>query len=366
MSLHLAILLDQARAREEISAYQRLSVALAGEGIHSVIAIADGSSEEMDNLRKEAPIPEIHLPAHVPFWMRASTARLTQQLLKEANGGTDFDAILVSGNSTLDIAGRTAELMNCPLIAEVRSRGEADVVSRNGHVDLAVAATEPLARRVGIKFGAEHVERIRPCLPSLSGAAPPKAPFILLLGPPQDSAVWSAVLDGIIDATSEISPDERPMIAMELGDSRTDMHVWAKARELDLLDRIVTIGNIDQLRSLLTCATAVVIPDQGQTLRTIIPQAMHRGVIPVVAEDPDMDFLEHERTALTVQSSEVRRRSAWGALIKHALHFTPDHSPSRTDIVQTSKEFLASEVAPQWATLIHSLLHGDTIPISES
>ena len=156
------------------------------------------------------------------------------------------------------------------------------------------------------------------------------------------------------------------MIAMELGDSRTDMHVWAKARELDLLDRIVTIGNIDQLRSLLTCATAVVIPDQGQTLRTIIPQAMHRGVIPVVAEDPDMDFLEHERTALTVQSSEVRRRSAWGALIKHALHFTPDHSPSRTDIVQTSKEFLATEVAPQWATLIHLLLHGDTIPISES
>ena len=366
MSLHLAILLDQARAREEISAYQRLSVALAGEGVHSVIGIADGSSDEIDNLRKDAPIPEIHLPAHVPFWMRASTARLTQQLLKEANGDTDFDAILVSGNSTLDIAGRTAELMDCPLIAEVRSRDEADVISRNRHVDLAVAATEPLARRVGIKFGTDHVERIRPCLPSLSGFNPPTASFILLLGPPQDAAVWSAVLDGIIDATSELPPAERPMIAMELGDSRTDMQVWARARERDLLDRIVTVENIDQLRSLLTCATVVLIPDQGQTLRTIVPQAMHRGVIPVVAEDPDMDYLQHERTALTVQSSELQRRSAWGALVKQALQLTSAPSPSRADIVGISKEFLASEVAPQWATLIHSLLHGDTIPITDS
>ena len=93
---------------------------------------------------------------------------------------------------------------------------------------------------------------------------------------------------------------------------------------------------------------------------------MRKGILPIVAEDPDMDYLQHEKTALTVQSSELRRRSAWGILVKKALNLTPHDAPKRAQILDVSKEFLASQVAPQWATLIHSLLHGDTIPINES
>ena len=235
----------------------------------------------------------------------------------------------------------------------------------NAKVHIAVAATEPIANRMALKLGSERVECIRPCLPSTTAATSPEGRFLLILGPPNDPLIWCALMDGILDATSALDEEDRPMIAMELGERRADMHVWAHARTRGMLDRIVSVDQIDSLRPLLTSAAAVIIPEGSQQLRSILPQAMQRGVVPVVAHDPDMDFLEDGVTALSVNPNDLRRPSAWGERITSVLD-PAISTPLAHAAAERSNEFLASRVAPQWSTLLHSIVHGDTISLTES
>lgn len=366
MTLRLAILLDAQRAREETSAMQRLSVALAGEGLHAVLGIADGNPNERNSNMKQGPIPRVHVPSRTPFWLRRDAARLASDQFEACFGDGSLDAIVVSGLEAFDLAVRSSKILQCPLITEVRSREEADaVLKQSDHVSIVVAATEPLANRLTLKLDTDRVECIRPCLPGSASTTTPEGRFLVVLGPPNDHSVWNALLDGILDATSDLPEEVRPMIAMEIGESRTDMQVWAHARMRGMLDQIVTVDQIDALRPLLTSAAAVIVPEGRQTLRSILPQAMHRGVVPIVADDPDMDFLEDGVTARTINRSELRRTSAWGEVISEVLD--PAVRETLADAArERSQEFLASHVAPQWATLLHSVVYGDTIPLEDT
>lgn len=366
VTLRLAILLDADRSREEISAVQRLAVALAGEGLNTVLGIADRTSEEQQSILKIGPIPQIHVPEKTPFWLRKDAARLASEQFENSFGSGSLDAIVISGLNVLDLGVRTSNILQCPLIAEVRSRDEADsILKHSDQLNIVVAATEPLTNRLALKLGKDRVEFIRPCLPGAITNTTPEGRFLVILGPPRDPVVWNALLDGILDATSQLERDQWPMIAMELGESRADMQVWSHARMRGMLDQIVTVDQIDAMRPLLTSAAAIFIPEGRQPLRSILPQAMQRGVVPVVAQDPDMDFLQDGVNALTINPSEIRRTSAWGKILSEILN--PDiRAPLAEAARLQSREFLASQVAPQWATLLHSVVYGDTIPLEEN
>jgi hypothetical protein len=193
----------------------------------------------------------------------------------------------------------------------------------------------------------------------------PEGRFIAVLGPLVDPTVWTSLLDGILDATAEMDELDQPMIALELGESRQAMQVWSHARTRGMLNRIVSIDHIDQLRPLLTSAASIIVPESLRTLRTIVPQAMHQGVIPIAAEDADMDYLEDGVSALIVRASDTRRPSAWGEAVNAAMD-----QATRAKLVQGAKlsvsPFLASSVAESWATLLHSIVHGDSIPMQEA
>lgn len=366
VTLRLAILLDADRSREEISAMQRLAVALAGEGLNTVLGIADRTSEDQQSILDVGPIPRIHVPEKTPFWLRKDAARLASEQFESSFGNGSLDAIVLSGLGALDLGVRSSTMLQCPLIVEVRSRDEADsILKQSDQLNIVVAATEPLSNRLALKLGKDRVEFIRPCLPGAITNTSPEGRFLVILGPPQDPVVWNALLDGILDATSQLERDQWPMIAMELGESRADMQVWRHARMRGMLDQIVTFDQIDAMRPLLTSAAAIFIPEGRQPLRSILPQAMQRGVVPVVAQDPDMDFLQDGVNAFTINPSEIRRTSAWGKILSEVLN--PDlRAPLAEAARIQSHEFLASQVAPQWATLLHSVVHGDTIPLEEN
>ncbi|MCH2162145.1 MAG: hypothetical protein MK085_09760, partial [Phycisphaerales bacterium] len=282
MSLRIAILMDADRAHEESTAMQRLAVGLAAEGVHTVLGHANGTDEQEFISIQPGPIPQICLPKRVPLWLRDGAARHAAEQFENALGQGPIDVLIVSGTEAFDLASKTARLLNCPLIADVRSREEADFIARRPeHVSLAVAATEPLQRRLAARLDADHVECIRPCLPAAPSKDPTEGRFIVMLGPPRDASIWAAALDGIDDATSELPRDEQPMIAIELGESRSDMQVWTHARERNMLDRIVSVEQIDRLRPLLGAAAMLLIPETGQVVRSVVAQAMQRGVVPI-------------------------------------------------------------------------------------
>jgi hypothetical protein len=364
--IRLAILLDMARANEETSSINRLAVALALDGMRTVLGIADSTPAEHATRTLDGPIPRVHLPIRSPFWLRHSAAALASERFEASTGNDPLDAIILSGIGTFDLARRTSEIVECPLIVDVRSRHEADFVAKNDNGTLiAVAATEPLANRLALHIERERVEFIRPCLPAVPKRTAAEGRFIAVLGPLLDPTVWTALLDGILDATNELDSNEQPMIALELGDSRQAVEVWSHARRRGLLDRIVSIDHIDQLRPLLTSAASIIVPESARTLRTIVPQAMHRGVLPIAAEDPDMDYLQDGVSALIVRDGATRRPSAWG----EALRASMDEA-TRAKITRgaraSAQPFLASEVAESWATLLHSIVHGDSIQLREA
>ena len=366
MSLRVAILMDAERAREESTAMQRLAVGLAAEGLRTVIGHADGTDEQEAIAIEPGPIPRVCLPRRVPFWLRDGAARHACEQFEAAFGQGQIDVLVVSGIEAFDLAVRTSSMLDCPLIADVRSREEAEYVSRRPqHVSLAVAATEPLQRHLAARLDADHVECIRPCLPAAPTHDPTEGRFIVMLGPPRDHSIWTAAMDGVDDATREMPPDRQPMIAMELGESRADMQVWAHARERNLLHRIVSVEQIDHLRPLLGAAAMLIIPETGQVVRSVIAQAMQRGVVPITAQDPDMDFLEDGVSALTIQSADLRRSSAWGTLVHASMNRSDDDELGVAARTQ-SVDFLASRVAPRWSTLLNSMIHGDSIPLGIS
>ena len=345
---------------------QRLAVALAAEGLQTVLGTADGGSEQGESRLETGPVPRIQLPSQTPFWLRSDAARLATEQIEQSIGDGALDAIVLSGLGALDLAARSSKILQCPLLVEVRSREEADAVLRhNSKVSIFVAATEPLANRLALKIEADRVECIKPCLPGSNAATSPEGRFLLILGPPRDPSIWSALMDGILDATSSLEEEIRPMIAMELGESRLDMQVWSHARSRGMLHQIVTIDQIEALRPLLTSAAAVIIPEGRQTLRSILPQAMQRGVVPVVAQDPDMDFLEDGVNSLAVNSSELRRASAWGEVISKVLD-PSQRSPLAEAACLRSNDFLASRIAPQWSTLLNSVVFGDSISLEDA
>ena len=364
MSLRIAILMDPPRVREEKSAMLRLAVALAAEGVNTIIGHAQNGDDPTSIT--QGPIPQITLPGKIPFWLREGAARLTAEQLEHAGGHGPIDALVVSGNESFDLALRTSRILDCPMIADVRSREEADFIARRPeHVSLAVAATEPIQRRMSARLGEDHVECIRPCLPAVSSHEPSDGRFMVMLGPPRDSSIWNAALDGVSDATDQLPEENRPMLAIELLENRADQQVWAHARERGLLDRVVSIDQIDHLRPLLSSAASIIIPEPRQMVRSVFAQAMQRGVVPIAAEDSDMDFIEDGVTAMTLRTSELRKPSAWAERI-HAVCSDCADLPLSDNARERASEFLASRVAPRWATLLHSMVHGDSIPLSQT
>lgn len=365
MSIRLAILLDAARAEEEMSSMSRLAVALSSTGMRTVLGIADGDPNDEGIRSHDGPVPRFHLPARTPFWLRKGAAQLASELFEAGAGDGPLDAIVVSGSAAFDLARRTAGIAGCPLIVDVRSRSDAEHLLR--HDDgtmIAVSATEPLSNRLGLRIDPERVECIRPCLPPMDDSTALEGRFIVVLGPLKEATVWIAVLDGIQDATSALPEDSQPMIALELGEGRTDMQVWTHARARGLLHRIVSIGGIDQLRPLLSSAASIVLPESERSLRSIIPQAMHRGAVPVAADDPDMDYLEDGVSACIVRASETRRASAWGEAIETAMD-EGKRPALAAGAIASAEGFLASTVAEAWSTLLHSIVHGDSIPLRD-
>jgi hypothetical protein len=88
-------------------------------------------------------------------------------------------------------------------------------------------------------------------------------------------------------------------------------------------------------------------------------------VVPIAAEDSDMDFIEDGVTAMTLRTSELRKPSAWAERV-HAVCSDCADLPLSDNARERASEFLASRVAPRWATLLHSMVHGDSIPLSQT
>ncbi len=353
MSVRLLIVADAARHREEASALRRFAVGLAAEGHRPAMLLGVRRNEVARRTPRLGPVPMAEVPVEVPWWIRERTAEAV--LAPLAGSRLDRPDVVVSmGRGALPMATCIAALTEATLAVEVRGRPDLDGVGSK--VDLVVAATSALrdlaARRVGEDRAVELPIPAPRRLDRIS-----RAPGLAIaLGPVGDLATWNAMMDGLAGPGGPVAGLNQ--LAVELSDRTRDAILWKRLRQSPLSDRMTSFDHGDRLRDPLATADVILIPDPGGPVRSLERQAVGEGGIVVAVADPLRSDRRADLDARILARNEARRPSAWRAAVESAFAAAPSEAS-----IRAAEGSLVSRVAPRWATLLETVIHGDATRI---
>jgi hypothetical protein len=299
------------------------------------------------------PVPMAEVPVEVPWWIRERTAEAV--LAPLAGSRLDRPDVVVSmGRGALPMATCIAALTEATLAVEVRGRPDLDGVGSK--VDLVVAATSALrdlaARRVGEDRAVELPIPAPRRLDRIS-----RAPGLAIaLGPVGDLATWNAMMDGLAGPGGPVAGLNQ--LAVELSDRTRDAILWKRLRQSPLSDRMTSFDHGDRLRDPLATADVILIPDPGGPVRSLERQAVGEGGIVVAVADPLRSDRRADLDARILARNEARRPSAWRAAVESAFAAAPSEAS-----IRAAEGSLVSRVAPRWATLLETVIHGDATRI---
>lgn len=401
--MRLALIHDERTLRREHAALVRLCVALLDDGMHLVRLVPEAFDpfRDDDGERNLSLVPRIDYEPRVPFWQRAGRrARLLDALDKAPP-----DALLVVGDGAWPMAIDLATALESPLLVEVWSFHEAGRLARlraarDGtiaacavglatvaewlraridpalvhHVPLCVATTDRAAllpdsptidatrtgtpgaaspvgvRRAPWSAARRPLERAepRPRLDETTGLA------MAIIGEGDDVAAFAAALGAVRRLATEL-PELR--VALEIR-GRRGHDIWRVVRELDLLDRVCTVADADAVRSLMLHCDALLVPERTGSLRGLVLEAMAAGTLVVALDDPLVDVLEPDRTAIVVPSPTV---DAWVTALRRVV------AGGELAIVEAARRAIAehhrsSDHAAALTALCERAVRGDVLP----
>ncbi|MAD19273.1 MAG: hypothetical protein CMJ52_03515 [Planctomycetaceae bacterium] len=352
MTLRATFILDGARVHHEHAAFARLAVGLAAEGIRTLLALDGDPNLATDD--RDAPIPTITVPTRLPFWIRERAIDATLDAFNEA-GMDQLDVVVAAGATGIGFAHRLARRIDRPLVVEVRSRNELRAVPRDPGITV-VAATEAIRRLAARRLGEDRCTHLPVPVPRTLPLPSGPRNLGVILGPVETVASWTAMIDAL--AGRERLPGGLEHVAIELGDRRVDGRIWSHLRQRELLSRVTAFDHADRLRALLADAALVLLPESGQSVRSIERQAMYGGAVPIAVEDADRDDLRPATDAVVLPIAESRQPSAWREAIERGRD---------SGLAQASRaaavDSLVSRVAPRWARILETIVHGDATPI---
>ncbi len=352
MTLRAAFILDRTRVQQERSAFARLAVGLATEGVRALLALDGDPQDDLDD--RDAPTPMITIPTQVPFWIRARAVHSVLDTLTEV-GMDELDVVVSVGPGSAAFADRLANHLDVPLVVEARSRAEVAVIERHPRVTV-VAATEGLRNLAAIRVGEDQCTHLPIPVPRTFRPSPESRGLGVILGPVGHAATWTALIDGL--SSHEEFPGRLQHLAIELSGRSVDGKIWSHLRRRKLLSRITTFDDADRLRGILAEAAVVITPDSDRPIRSIERQAMYGGAVPISVADPHRTDLQSGIDAVLLDAGEARLATAWHEAVEAARR------PGFSDACRlTAEESLVSRVAPRWARFLETIVYGDATPI---
>ena len=303
--MHLALIIDSERLHREHLMLQQLAADLLARDIQLTAIVPEpigrnGSGADEPLLQGTT---ELHARMQVPLWMRRARAR---QVAGSLVNGTP-DLIHAIGEQAWTVGLDLGRVIERPVTLDVWS---ADLLKRippgraASHVAAYLAATEPIADAIR--------SRVDPGLVSvvpMSVPVPPEQRKILtnpqatmslaIIGSGRDVVGYRALLTGLSRLTSNL-PQIQACLELR---GPCEHEIWRQARRLDLLGHISTIVDAAMHRPLLTGCDVLVVPERLGHVRTIMLEAMAVGMPVVAADDPYLDVLVHDETALIVDQA---------------------------------------------------------------
>jgi glycosyltransferase involved in cell wall biosynthesis len=307
---HLALIIDHERLVRERALLERASLGLAEHGCR-VTAIIPQAARIEDEPEANLPLTAAgHIWARmkVPPWMRRVRARR----VADALASSEPELLHVVGEDAWSLGLDLAKVLDRPVTLDVWSAEQVRRVPHarsTSHVAAYIAPTEPIADALRQRLDPDLVSMV-----PFGVELPPEARNVLA---DREEAISLAIIGSGLDATSHRPiltalsrlTKEFPQIqaCLELRGPH-EHEIWRQARRLDLLGHISTIDDAAQHRTLLTGCDILMVPERLGQVRSLILAAMALGMPVMAGDDPYLDMLTADQTAIIVEPDDA---DAW-------------------------------------------------------
>lgn len=299
--LHVAMVLDGDAVATEGPMINRLAVGLVADG-RRVSFVLDPETAPL--LPPLAGVDRFEVPFRVPPWRRETRRRLLEALTERRSP----DAVLARGRAAWPVARELAEVRDRPLAVDSwdldHVRGLVRLTRRDTGV-LVLAPTRTLADRLRTRIDPDRVRFVPvgvpvPAEPAEVMADPDRNIAIAVLGPARQAGVWRSVAAALVEATARV-----PQAHVFLECMGPAAHAaWREMRRAHLLERLSCLDDAAGVRPLLTRCDLLVVPEPPGRVRSLILEAIGRGVPVIASPSPCLDMLEDGRSGDLVAEAD--------------------------------------------------------------
>jgi glycosyltransferase involved in cell wall biosynthesis len=329
------ILADMLFASRERSLLSRLELGLADEGVRVTQAVPADVGAGDPALFREVVTFE---PAASLVTGLLSSRRLVRTLAQPEADDEPVDIVHVFGGSAWKFGARVAKSLNAGLVLEVWRSGmgpQARRIARHAGRHVFLAPDEPLRDELKRYLPPSSV-RIAPwgaIAPDPVSILPPdRAPSLMLIGSGRDGHAFAAVLE----ALARIVKDFPDTLVFCDAQAARRAELWSRARDFQLLDRLSLVEDLEGRRPLVLSGDILIEPEASGERRSVVIEAMARGMVVLAAADPRLSALKHGVTARLVEHHRDPR--SWQMALRSILS---DPQTART-LGQTAHEYVAT------------------------
>ncbi len=302
--MHVALIIDHDRWRREHDLVERVVAGLVGRDIQVTAILPEDT--RVDDIGDEPPLEgatQAYTRMQVPPWMRRARAR---QLTASLQASVP-DMIHAIGEQAWTVAFDLAREIDRPVTLEVWT---AELLQRippgraASRVAGYIALTDPIAEAVRhrvdphlvsvVPIGVEITAKPRQVL-----AERDQSMTLAIIGSGRDLTGYRAALTGLSRLISDL-PQIQACVELR---GPGEHEIWRHARRLDLLGHISAVVDAAMHRPLLTGCDVLVLPERQGQVRSIVLEAIAAGMPAVAADDPYLDDLVHDETALIVDNA---------------------------------------------------------------
>ena len=357
--MHVAMLMDPERILAEYPMLNRLCIGMIDQGVRVTRIIPDDPMPPaiVASEQRIALAPRIEVPIPIAPWMRRNrAARVTAALERQPP-----DLIYAIGEQVTGLAMDIGQNLERPVVLDIWSSRVASRIPRGKSarpLAACVAATEPLLNLAAQRFDGHHVHLVPMGIPMSSDSGPgsqlPNArkncpgmtPIAVMGTAHNDIPAYRAMLGAVRRLLDEY-PDLH--LFLELRGPRAH-GIWQIVQQLDLLSHVSTLPDAQLYRALLTQSAVLLMPDPAGEVRTLMLEAMWQGVPIVTREDPYLDMLQEDVSALLCRAGDIEH---WTRQIKRLL----SDDALRTRLTSTARAMVSqhNRTTDQVMTLIECL-----------